>query len=488
MQAETRTINELFQLDVRYIIPLYQRPYVWSEERQWQPLWEDIVTIAEHVYDDGASTKSPSHFLGAIVVQQEDNPPGTPQQFLVIDGQQRLTTLQLLLGAAASVAAAGGFGDRAGLFQGLIYNNRLLAKGDDLFKVWPTNANREAFRMAMGPPSGSGTDTAEDDPDNEIQEAFAFFEGRVAEWISQEGEHAQARLEALRITLSDLIKLVAIRLEDGDNPQVIFETLNARGTPLIALDLLKNSVFLCADTESADTDHLYQEHWAPELDLDHWREERRQGRLFSKNGDLFLAHWLVIDTGRPVPATELFSTFQSSVMASTSRPPMDVLIPRLCRDARILREFDEAPVGTPERRFFDRLDLLDTTTMIPVALLVAGDLNTDVETRDRVFLTVEDFLMRRMICGLTTKNYNRLAADLVRTIKSSDEPADVVTHRFFASQTAPANRWPTDGEVEHAILTKQLYGYRAQSRLVEVLWEIEKLLRLESMKTEQDLV
>src|SRR5690348_16524827 len=86
MQAETRTLNQLFQLDVRYAIPLYQRPYVWTRDKQWDPLWEDISTVAEHVFTDGASASSPSHFLGAIVIQQEDNPPGTPQRFLVIDG------------------------------------------------------------------------------------------------------------------------------------------------------------------------------------------------------------------------------------------------------------------------------------------------------------------------------------------------------------------------------------------------------------------
>ena len=79
------------------------------------------------------------------------------------------------------------------------------------------------------------------------------------------------------MTLSDLLKLVAIRLEDGDSPQVIFETLNGRGTPLIALDLLKNAVFLEAAREDVDTDQLYNAHWAPELDRDYWRETAGQG-------------------------------------------------------------------------------------------------------------------------------------------------------------------------------------------------------------------
>lgn len=330
VEAETRTLTQLFQLDVRYVIPLYQRPYVWTREKQWEPLWEDIEVVAEHVFVEGASSSSPSHFLGAIVIQQEDNAPGTPPRFLVIDGQQRLTTLQILLNAAARCADQLDCADEAQLIRRLIYNDPLLARGSERFKVWPTNSNQSAFQIVMDP-NGSPAG-AEDDPGNEIQEAFSFFAEQVCDWATEDGGPAD-RLRALRVTAADLLKLVAIRLDGNDNPQVIFETLNARGTPLIALDLLKNSVFMTASGESAETDHLYAEHWAPELDRDHWREDRRQGRLFTKNGDLFLTQWLVAELARPVPATELFKTFQTSVLARANRPPMEELIPRLCSDA-----------------------------------------------------------------------------------------------------------------------------------------------------------
>ena len=61
-------------------------------------------TVANHVVDEGATARSPSHFLEAIVIHQQENSPGSPQRYMVIDGQQRLTTLQLLLNAAARTA------------------------------------------------------------------------------------------------------------------------------------------------------------------------------------------------------------------------------------------------------------------------------------------------------------------------------------------------------------------------------------------------
>ncbi|MFD2399811.1 DUF262 domain-containing protein [Prauserella oleivorans] len=100
MKPATHTVQELFERDVRYIVPLYQRPYVWNEEEQWAPLWQDITALLNHHEDTGDHAQW-SHFLGAIVLDQEQTAPGQIPRFTVIDGQQRLTTLQLLVAAAA---------------------------------------------------------------------------------------------------------------------------------------------------------------------------------------------------------------------------------------------------------------------------------------------------------------------------------------------------------------------------------------------------
>ncbi|OBH94303.1 DUF262 domain-containing protein [Mycobacterium sp. E2733] len=490
MQAETRTLTQLFQLDVRYVIPLYQRPYVWTEERQWAPLWDDIATVANHVMFEGATAKSPVHFLGAIVIQQEENPPGSPQRFLVIDGQQRLTTLQLLLAAAARAAELSGCPDEGKLLRRLTANDPLLAKGDERFKVWPTNANRAAFITVMEPDGAS--DAALDDPNNEIQEAYAFFCQQIQSWATDDdGDGAKSspdkQFAALRVSLSDLLKLVSIRLEDGDSPQVIFETLNGRGTPLIALDLLKNAVFLEAAREQVDTDHLYHAHWAPELDRDYWREDRRAGRLFTKNGDMFLQYWLVAELAEPVPSTELFDIFRKRILQPATCPPMAELIPTLARDAATLRQFQSAEAGSPDRRFVELLELLDTTTLMPIALLLLRSDQISAERRAHAFAILESFLVRRMLCGWTTKNYNRLAAALVGEIKKDIAHADTVLQSRLAAETAPANRWPRDDDLHAALRNKDMYGQRRQDRLVMVLWRIEEHLRIADNKVEQGL-
>src|SRR4051794_39165239 len=139
LKPATNTLTDIFNAAVRYVVPLYQRPYVWEKDRHWEPLWEDITVVLEHYLDgDGEPTR---HFLGAIVLDQEDTAPGEAVRRLVIDGQQRLTTLQLLLAAAAHSAASADAERQARLLTKLVENDPDLTAGDDRFKVWPTNAN-----------------------------------------------------------------------------------------------------------------------------------------------------------------------------------------------------------------------------------------------------------------------------------------------------------------------------------------------------------
>ena len=94
MHANSLLPSELFGKIVRYEIPEFQRPYVWDQEEQWEPLWEDVRDTAEHYLDDGEGA---SHFMGAIVLQEVPKGARGFQTHMVVDGQQRLTTLQLLL-------------------------------------------------------------------------------------------------------------------------------------------------------------------------------------------------------------------------------------------------------------------------------------------------------------------------------------------------------------------------------------------------------
>ena len=98
MKTDVLTPQAIFNQPQRFSVPLFQRPYVWSQDNQWEPLWEDVTRAAERMLK-APNGKHQPHFLGAVVLQQVTNGTGSLQQRTIIDGQQRLTTLQVLLDA-----------------------------------------------------------------------------------------------------------------------------------------------------------------------------------------------------------------------------------------------------------------------------------------------------------------------------------------------------------------------------------------------------
>ena len=96
MEAHPRSPRVLFEGKEHYEIPPFQRPYVWNEEDQWAPLWDDVLRVAESYIAAKESGTEPAirqHFLGAVVYVTRPPVTGDVTRHEVIDGQQRMTSL-----------------------------------------------------------------------------------------------------------------------------------------------------------------------------------------------------------------------------------------------------------------------------------------------------------------------------------------------------------------------------------------------------------
>jgi hypothetical protein len=472
MKADTNDLSTVFGKDIRYVVPLYQRPYVWNKVEHWEPLWDDVRWVLERSAETAATEKPAPHFLGAVVLEQLRTQLGEIDSRVVIDGQQRLTTLQLLIDAASRVAVEAGCEIEGRLLASLTRNNPDLVKSrPEGFKVWPTNANREAFVDVMA------GEAAHDDASNRIHEAHTFFLDTLRAW-SFESEDPKASFEALAAVLRNLLKLVVIDLDEEDDAQVIFESLNARGTPLLAIDLVKNLVFQRAERapEEIDLDALYEGRWEP-FDRQYWREPIRQGRLTRPRAELFLMHWLTMKLAEEVHAHHLYGTFKR-VLNQNAEPVVDT-ITEFARDRDIYAAFFEQPEGSVAREFFDRLEALDTTTAYPIALILFRRDLSEAQ-RDAGLRMIESWLVRRMICRLTAQGYNRLFVDLVKQLNEQhDQPPEQVIYDFLTSSDADSARWPDDEEVTNVLLDAPLYRTLVRRRLVALLAAIENDLRTE---------
>ena len=480
MQAQTHTPSAIFGNHIRYVVPLFQRPYVWNETDQWQPLWNDISTLAERLLEAPPGVYGapavPPHFLGAIVLDQQLIPAGFINVRHVIDGQQRLTTLQLLLDAAQWVAEQHGTEIDAKALRVLVINDPAITQHpDEVFKVWPTDRDQDAFRAVMD----NDTVPAPEHTKSRIGQAHAFFVKAITEWVKAGGPDAMNdRMHALVVALREHLKLVVIDLEAGDNAQVIFETLNHRGAPLLAADLVKNFAFQMVDAQHGDVQKLYADNWR-ELDSDYWRQLVAQGRLYRPRIDVFLNYWLTMKLLREVPTDRIFTDFRDYVL--THQPDIAALLGEIAADAHVYAQMENLPATSVEGRFYYRvLRALDTAAVGPALLwLLRHDQNElPVAQRHKALQAIESWLVRRALCRATAKNVNLAILELLKELDrggpgtGGDTAAD-----FFNSQAADSRLWPTDDAVRNALALQPVYRNLSRPRLRMVLEALEESLR-----------
>ena len=474
MDVNIVTLQKLFAQPVRYVIPLFQRPYVWNQEAQWEPLWEDVQNAAEHYLQRlsglSSETNSPAHFLGAVVLQQQPVPVPMLMTRLVVDGQQRLTTTQLLLDAVQEVFEVRGFSSAGKRLQLLVLNQEEF-RGEDpdhAFKVWPTLADQESFRTTM-----HNYLTSEDFEGSLIVEAHKFFKLQVDQWLDAQEENQEHAAAALEFAVTQLLELVVIDLSSSDDPHVIFETLNARGTPLLESDLMKNMILYEAGqyglpNGGTNTTDLwdFSENW--------WRQEVQQGRLLRPRIDVFLNYWLVLRTRDEVKANDVFSTFRTYYRNGT-QTIRDVAtdIGSISKHYEILERALDPSIET----FLYRKEVMQAGVLTPVLLWLLSN-PVPFEQLRRALRAMESHQLRRMVCRISTMGNNRLFVSLLEFLeKAGPESAGDTIVEYLARQTSTVGHWPTDEELERVFTGFALYRLLTRGRMRMLLEGIEEGLR-----------
>lgn len=494
MDANTRKLERIFDSTITYQVPLFQRPYVWTQEANWEPLWEDIQALLDkHL----CGSKVHPHFLGAVVLEQLANPTGGIESRQVIDGQQRFTTLQLFLMASRDQAAAHSNTKYLERFTDLVANRRSRIDHDDeVFKVWPTNSNRAAFRVVHGAGSPEALNKAiQAHPElnngaNNIIDGYRFFHAQLAAWLEGKLDDdfdaevlktktTDDRFDSLWHVVKDCLQVVVIDLDKDDETQVIFETLNARGEDLLPADLIKNFLFrrAGADGEAAQVEKLYADHWQ-RFETNWWREEVKQGRITRPRVDVFINHYLAMMTRDEVKSSHLFNAFKSfseqskSVSGSLLNTPKTAAehIAQLARYSDVFKKFYEPGKHVRLSEFLRRLEAIDTTTVYPFLLYAHAELvPTNTDEFDRIIELVESYLVRRMVCAKTTKNYNRYFIDLMRTLdkKGAVTASNVID--YMVKSSADSTLFPDDKAFEAAIKDWPLYSRISQFKVRTIL-------------------
>lgn len=465
MEAHPRNLKSVFRADVRLTVPLFQRPYVWTADDQWQPLWEDILATRDRM----AHGDTTPHFLGAVVLMLRPSALGSLEVREVIDGQQRLTTLQLLITAVRDTFASVSYiGKGYRRLARLVANDEDLVDGpDEVYKLWPTNRDRDTYRRVL---RGEFRDVAYAPALERIAGAYTWFTAAVQELIASDPATAEDVLDSLAEVLLEALEMVVIDLGENDNAQIIFETLNARGTPLRAADLIKNLTFRTLQDAQLPVDKMYEEFWET-FESKEWEQDVRIGRLVRNRLDTYMGFFLVVFLTREVHAHQLFPAARSWIGADAQRA--EEFLREVARYAQIYGQIDSRTLpSAKESAVLERMRAVDTTTMTPLLLWIIG--NTEGDERLRALQALESYIVRRSLCRLTTKNYNRLFLELLKRLVAGETPVDQVVTTFLDSQTSDSGMWPSDAELVRAFVTLPLYKQLKRESLQIVLRALER--------------
>jgi hypothetical protein len=475
MDTKVRTPQEIFTMPQRLLVPLFQRPYVWNEELQWEPLWRDLQNVATRYLENPSVVQQP-HFLGAVVFQQLQNPIGDLQQRTVIDGQQRLTTLQIMFDAIHAELKAIGAESPAARIEPLVENGKPFWKDsnpEDRFKVWPTNKDRPAFNEVMGAehPINYSSLTHSD---SKLVQAHKFFSKRTEAWLAEAGpDQVMTRAAALEKSAREFLQIVVIDLGAQENAQEIFETLNARGAVLTAADLIKNFIFQRLLEQGTDVEKAYDKHWKM-FESSFWEQEVSYGRVKYQRSSLFINHWLVAKTGEDVLAREVFSRFKSYADFE-SKKTMSELLEQICTSAKVYASIYE--LGDEREKDLDRIALfayrlkvLELDVMRPLFLYLVDPDEGQISQPEleKCFEIIESWLVRRMLVRVTGKRYNKLVPEVIKEVRKDRINAASVLENYLKNQQVDSAYWPDDEEVRREVQNLEFYRkiYRSRVRMV----------------------
>lgn len=489
MKPDKSGVFGLFQLPRRYVIPLYQRRYVWTKDKQWAPLWLDISRRAEEELADPKTVKP--HFLGAVVLAQVPTYGRELQTFDVIDGQQRLTTFQLFLAAFRDVACEMNLNVHKDL-SSITLNDAYLKEPHHAYKVWPTLFDQPGFTRVLAPGGAAdaelqvnAAEAAFEHVPNTVA-AYAYFAGELRTWLAL--DQPEGRADALLTALVRHLQVVTIDLEDQDDPQVIFETLNARGEPLQPADLVRNHIFSAASARAEDTPRLFNTYWKDfDEDGSFWREPESRGRFVRDRLTWFLVAFLTVKLDEDTSDSMIFDAFKRW-WKSRDNATAESGLNELQRYAQVYVNIVQAPYDTRAGALRRRLAVLEVSSTTPLLLHLVAEVGLTGPALDAIIHDLEAFLVRRFMLGLGGKNYNLLFLRLLRDVRHLTDPAEIHAQLLgtLSRGTGDSVRWPQDAEVIDALVTLPAYR-KWKPRGVSMLLEAVDL-RLTTGKQEKLLI
>lgn len=425
-----RVLGELIETNKRqFVIPVYQRNYDWRKDN-CKTLFDDIVN---------AVVMDRLHFVGSIVYvdQGEEN---KIYRYLIIDGQQRITTIFLLLKSLYDVS------DDVNLkneINSMLFNidrfNNLKLTDQNKIKLKPIKSDNEQFILLM-----KGEVEAMNKSSN-IYSNYEYLKSLIRKTV-QDGE---VSCEDILSGLKKLTSAVIILDPKEDNPQGVFESINSTGLELSLADLIRNFVLMT----DKDQERLFEQYWL-----------KIEQNITPKEMPDFITDYLQFSCKEKVTTQSAYAVFKNAF--KTRNYTNERMLQELLHYSKYYKAFlfgDYTNYSDIVNKRLLELRTIDQATIYQFLFHIFDDYeknDINQETLEKVLTFFFNYLLRRIICGVTSNSlrglyktlYNRIFSD----VNNKKNYYDSIVQFFMQLNTKDAI--PSDTVFKDALLNTDLYN------------------------------
>lgn len=435
INANKDYLISFFSGNVQYIVPFFQRPYVWEYEN-WEILWESL----KEVYDDYKNDITSEHFIGTLIIKQKQAEKIGENCFELIDGQQRLTTFALLLKAIADTCNGDLPKLKERLFELLVFED---SRAQKHIRIIHNKIDKPYYEKIMLQDDWEILNAKANN--NRLTRAYQYFLEKVNVLSDEERD-------MLKDIILNKVPIISMIISSNDDEQEIFDTINSLGVKLTTAELLKNFIF-----KEAELQQLYENVWQSSFETNEevvafWNKDKTSGRIIRTNIEVLLYCYLIIQTKKEIKLEKLYKEYKNWLADKDIDEKKSFLF-SLKNYAEIYfsipegEELNELSFQDFDKRFFHFIESLSITTIYPLIIYLYKEISQP-EVLKTYLSFLESYLVRRYVCKLTTKAYNNLFISILqKLILIKDELGFLSLEKFqdlFQSFNDETNIFPSD--------------------------------------------
>jgi len=413
----------------RFIIPVYQRNYDWKTENCKQ-LFDDLVQVIRE--------NKQSHFFGSIVSYAH-----LRDEVVLIDGQQRITTVSLIIIAMINAMKQGIMESEDSNLVDILQDTYIIdkyRKEERKVRLKPFRDDCNAFDRLIF--------NKEEDyvADSKVTHNYHYFYDRITNLKELTMDELYRAIDSLEII--DIV----LEPEHGDDPQLIFESLNSTGLDLTEADKIRN--FILMGLQPDIQEKYYDDYW------------NKIENCTGSELDSFVRNYLTIETGVIPNIRNVYQAFK----AFAKGKDIQQLLGQMLTYATAYKKLTTFDLGDSEaNEIAKRLDLLDMTVAYPFLMafmIYASETGIYEKELVPVLSCIESFIFRRLMCDLPTNALNKIFATLHRFVvknkKETDAYSDVVI--YYLETRKLSSTFPKDEEFLNGFTTKNIYAMRGKNK------------------------